>query len=132
MSGDNVVLDSNIMIYLSQGKIPVDDLIRNGISYFISAITYMEVMGYKFESRSEEKAVSNLVDLFTIIYIDDKISRKVVEIRKKHKIRLPDAIICATAIEHKAILYTNDKKLKSVKGLDSEFIKVKGEGQSKV
>jgi rRNA-processing protein FCF1 len=61
MSGGNVVLDSNIMIYLSQGKIPVDDLIRNGISYFISAITYMEVMGYKFESRSEEKAVSNLI-----------------------------------------------------------------------
>jgi len=124
MSGKNILLDSNIIIYLSQNRISVDDLIFNENSYFISAITYMEVLGYTFESIDEEKTVCDLLNLFTIIYIDEKISRKVVEIRKKHKIKIPDAIICATAITHKATLYTNDLKLETVKDFEIEFIKI--------
>lgn len=124
MSGVNIILDSNIIIYLSQGRIAVDDLIFENTNYSISAITYMEVMGYQFDSKAEEKIVQSLLNLFTIIYIDDKISRKTVEIRKKNKIKLPDAIICATAIIYNATLYTNDKKLKSLKDLKIELMKI--------
>ncbi len=85
----------------------------------------MEVMGYPFDSKVEEKIVQSLLNLFTIIYIDDKISRKTVEIREKNKIKLPDAIICATAIIYNATLYTNDKKLKLLKDLKIELVKVK-------
>lgn len=82
-------------------------------------------MGYPFDSKVEEKIVQSLLNLFTIIYIDDKISRKTVEIREKNKIKLPDAIICATAIIYNATLYTNDKKLKLLKDLKIELVKVK-------
>jgi predicted nucleic acid-binding protein len=126
MSGNNVLLDSNIIIYLSQGRISVDDLIFDDIIYVISAITYMEVLGYQFASKDEEEAIQDLLNQFKIIYIDDRISRKVIEIRKKNNIKLPDAIICATAIVCGATLYTNDKKLEKIMDLDTKFIKVNG------
>ena len=125
MRGKKIILDSNIIIYLSQNRILTDDLIKDKNYYFISAITYMEVLGYKFDSIDEEKIVRDLLNLFTIIYIDKKITGKVIEIRKQNKIKLPDAIICATAISYKATLFSNDKKLEKVKNLKIEFIKAK-------
>lgn len=40
-----------------------------------------------------------------------------VEIRKLHKLKLPDAIIAATAIRNKAVLVTEDKQFLGVKNL---------------
>jgi len=125
MSGKNIILDSNIIIYLSQNRILVDELIVNENYYYISAITYMEVLGYRFDSIDEENIVRDLLNLFTVIYIDERITRKVVEIRKKNKIKLPDAIICATAVTHKATLFSNDRKLGKIENLEIEFIKIK-------
>lgn len=125
MSGKKIILDSNIIIYLSQDRILTDDLIVDKNYYYISAITYMEVLGYKFDSADEEKIVRDLLSLFTIIYIDERITGKVIEIRKHNKIKLPDAIICATAISYKATLFSNDRKLEKIKNLKIEFIQAK-------
>lgn len=125
MSGKKIILDSNIIIYLSQNRILTDDLILDKNNYFISAITYMEVLGYKFDSIDEEKIVRDLLNLFNIIYVDEKITGKVVEIRRQNKIKLPDAIICATAMVHKATLFSNDRKLEKIKNLKIEFIQEK-------
>lgn len=48
-----------------------------------------------------------LLDSNTIIYL----SKKLIKIREENKIKLPDAIICATALYKKAKLITNDEKL---------------------
>jgi predicted nucleic acid-binding protein len=125
MSGKKIILDSNIIIYLSQDRILPDDLIVDKNYYFISAVTYMEVLGYKFDSVDEEKIVRDLLNLFTIIYIDERITEKVIEIRRQNKIKLPDAIICATAISCKATLFSNDRKLEKIKNLKIEFIQAK-------
>jgi len=120
MSGNKTFLDSNMIIYLSQGKITVDDLICDENQYFISVITYMEVLGYKFDSLYDEIYLKSLLEMFEIIYIDKTISHKVIVLRKKYKIKLPDAIICATTLENDAVLYTNDKQLKQIKELNIE------------
>ena len=39
-----------------------------------------------------------------ILYIDEIIADKTIELRKKYKIKLPDAIIAATAIVYNLIL----------------------------
>jgi predicted nucleic acid-binding protein len=124
MNGDKIFLDSNMIIYLSSGKISVDDLICDKNQYFISIITYMEVLGYKFNSLDEETYIKTLLEMFEIVYIDKIISYKVITLRKMYKIKLPDAIICATALENDAILYTNDKQLKQIKELRVEYKKL--------
>jgi len=126
MNGKKVLLDSNIIIYLSQGKIAVDDLIHENSAYFISVITFMEVLGYDFESTDEELTVRSLLNLFEIFYIDEKTSHRVIDIRRKNRVKLPDAVICATAIENGCILYTRDKQFLQINDLNIDFIDING------
>jgi predicted nucleic acid-binding protein len=118
MSGNNqVVLDSNIVIYLSQKKLSIDEVFEDDKKYSISLVTYMEILSYNFPSKAEEEFVRKLLSLFRIIDINKKIAKEVISLKKKRKIKLPDAIIVATALVEKAVLYTNDKQLHSVDGL---------------
>lgn len=68
----------------------------------------MEVLGYKFEKSEEKAIITEIVNTFDIINLDHEIANKVIEIREKNKIKLPDAIILATAQSLKADLITNN------------------------
>lgn len=118
MSGTKIIIDTNLLILLSKGSISVDALFSNqSATYGISVITQMEALGYPFKSKTEEDFIRNLVDLFEVIYIDKKIANQVINLRKQHRIKLPDAIICVTAMVHDAMLYSNDLKLPAISGL---------------
>ena len=56
---DMTLLDSNAIIYLSKGLVSIDEVIHDNEEYCISVITYMEVLGYVFESEKEEKFIRN-------------------------------------------------------------------------
>ena len=75
----------------------------------ISTITWMEVMvgGDKNPHVNIEQWLSQT---FTIINLDQPISIKAVEIRKSRKIKLPDAIIHATALVSERLLVTRNTK----------------------
>lgn len=118
MSGTNVLIDTNLLILLSKGCVSVDQVFDNeAAQYVISVVTQMEALGYPFKSKEEEDFIRNLVDLFDVIYIDEKIANQVINLRKQHRIKLPDAIICATAMVNDAMLYSNDLKLPVISGL---------------
>ena len=117
MSGHKL-LDTNILIYLSKKELelvafaePVDEL-------FISVITYMEALGFPFTSKSEERIIKELCSSLTVINLDGAIVEKVLEIRKKYKIKLPDAIIAATAEEKDLVLVTRNTDDFKLKGLN--------------
>lgn len=118
MSGKSFLFDSNIIIRLSKQDPEIVDFINDSSLKFISVVTYMEVLGYPFASKAEEDFVKKLVNLFALIHIDQDIADQTVKIRKKQKIKLPDAIIAATAQIHKCKLVTaNIKDFKAIKGL---------------
>jgi len=119
-----LLLDSNTIIYLSKGIVDIDDILLENESYAISVVTYMEVLGYHFKSSQEELIMRDLLSLFDIIYIDNTISEMVIKIRKNNKIKLPDAIICATAIVNNLILFSSDIRLKVIKDLQLNLIGV--------
>jgi len=118
-----VLIDSNIIIYLSRGDISAELLLFKEDIFAISVISYMEVLGYNFKSEDEENFVKDLMNCFEIIYIDYEISQKVIDLRKKYTIKLPDAIICASAIVNDAILVTNDTDMNIIKELKLYSIK---------
>ena len=107
MSGEKVLFDSNVIIYLSKRE-----LSRDYIDQFddlrISVITYMEILGFRFRSEQEENLVNELVGLFETVFISPAIADKVIEIRKNYTIKLPDAIIAATAICENLSLVTRN------------------------
>jgi predicted nucleic acid-binding protein len=128
MSGSSlVILDSNIVIYLSQRKLSIDDVFDNDKEYAISLVTYMEILSYNLSSR-EEEFIHKLLSLFRIIDITQSVANKVIHLKKKRKIKLPDAIIIATTLVEKAILYTNDKQLHGVEELNIRYFECKNVG----
>ena len=107
MNGNSALLDSNIVIYLSKNELPFtifDEFDR----LLISVISYMEVLGFKFRNNEEERFVKELIDLFEVRFVDQNVAEKVIEIRKQNRIRLPDAIIAATAAVDNLCLVTRN------------------------
>ena len=96
MSGNSALFDSNIIIYLSKREIPLSFLDQFD-EHYISVITYMEVLGYRFRDAIEENFIREILGVFHLLYIDQKIADMVIQIRRETSIRLPDAIIAATA-----------------------------------
>lgn len=121
------LLDSNALIYLSKSIIALDDLLMDNENYSISVITYMEVLGFNFDSKEEENFTQSLLEHFEIIYIDYLVAQGAIELRKKYKIKLPDAIICSSAILNGATLVTNDLRLRAIKEMKLRLLNINSE-----
>jgi predicted nucleic acid-binding protein len=112
------LLDTNILIYYFNGnmecavKDKVSMLIRE--SFQISIISKMEFLGFPFNLLERQKA-EQFIGCATIKSLSDEIVQHVIDIRKEKAIKLPDAIIAATAVQYSATLVTrNIKDFKSL------------------
>ncbi|MDQ7083486.1 MAG: type II toxin-antitoxin system VapC family toxin [Sulfurovum sp.] len=92
----------------------MDEVFEEDKSYYISLITYMEILSYNFTSKNEEGFIKNLLSLFEVIDISKEIAQNVILLKKMRKIKLPDAIIVATALTFDYTLLSNDKQLSTI------------------
>ena len=120
--GQQYLIDSNTVIDYLSGKLPhngmlfLDQLINNIPN--ISVITKIEVLGYKTAIEAS-LLLNSFVDDSAVYDLSDEIVKKTIEIRKEHKIKIPDAIIAATAMTHGLVLVSrNDKDFKIINGLE--------------
>jgi predicted nucleic acid-binding protein len=99
------LLDTNILIYYFNGEMvsTVENKVSTLMSesFQISVISKMEFLGFPF-SLAEKKQAMQLIEYSTIIKLTDEIVHRVIDIRQEKRIKLPDAIIAATAIEYNA------------------------------
>ena len=94
MNGNNILLDTNIILYLLSGDQTVaDSLCKNHV--YVSFVTELELLGYQGFESDEKLSVEGLIADCTIIDINSDIKKGVIELRKSHKIKLLDAIIAA-------------------------------------
>lgn len=93
----NVVINYVAEIYDSGTLSKLDTAFDTAFNY--SIITFMEVMGYNNDSDVEEK-FEKLFQAGQRLEIDAFVVLTTISIRKAIKIKLPDAIIAATAITH--------------------------------
>ena len=118
MNGNNFLIDTNIIIYLSQGKLKTNDFAKNDSNLYISSITYVETLGYPFPNQYEEKIITDLCEMFERLFLTEDIEKQTILIRKIHKIKLPNAIIAATAMTHDLTLVTcNSSDFDKISGL---------------
>lgn len=111
----NFLLDTNAIINILKDGC---NLVKPGIYFFVSIITEMELLSYPKLTFEEEKIIHKLLNSSSIINIDDSIKEKAIDLRKKYLIKLPDAIICATAMSKKMKLVSDDEKLFKIKSLE--------------
>ena len=115
MSGNSLILDSNVLIYLSKGQKGIFEIIEQYSNIYISVITKMEVLGFQFKSDEERLFIEKIITKFEIIHTNNDIAEYVIQYRQKKKIKIPDAIILATAKVKKAhILTANTSDFKGI------------------
>jgi predicted nucleic acid-binding protein len=110
MSGSKIVLDTNVIIFASKQMIDVDAFLNTFDEFFVSIITFMEVYSYEFSNANEKKLIDAFFEGIEVIEVNRNIAEMAIEIRKnkQKRIKLPDAIILATAKFLKLPLLTDD------------------------
>lgn len=103
------VIDSDVLIDYLQGVDAAKAELEQYDRPLYSVISWMELM-CGAGSQSERTAVECLLDSMQRVDLDLNIARKAVEFRKKRKLKLPDAIILATADQEGCILVTRNSK----------------------
>lgn len=104
------LMDSNVAIdYLAnvipeQGAALIDNL-----PPLIPVITRMELLGWYRASTEQLIPVEQFIRLATILPLQENIILKTIQLRQQHQIKLPDAIIAATALEHELKLLTRNE-----------------------
>ena len=116
MSGSSLFVDTNILLYLLSGDETVAEML-DGMHIVISFVTELELLGYKDLAESDMNIIQELIKEATVLDINPEIKRLVVLLRKKYKIKLPDAIVVASAIYANLPLVTADKRLSLINEL---------------
>lgn len=121
--GRKILIDTNIAIggyignRLSLQSMDKLDQIFEG-EYHLSVINKIELLGYPDLDQNEEAKFNLLIDHSVLHPIDNKIIEETISIRKKHRIKLPDALIAATCIVNGLDALTlNIKDFENIAGL---------------
>jgi len=103
------LLDTNILIDYLLGIDQARKEIKRYSHPKISVITWMEILvGVKAEA--EEKIVRSFLEQFELIQFSTSIAELAVAIRRTEKLRIPDAVIWASAKNQECILVTRNSK----------------------
>ncbi len=105
---DLILLDTNVALYLLAGRLA--QALPSEAAY-VSVITEMELLSYPALTAADEAAIRDFLTDVTIVDLNQEIKVSTIALRRTHRLKLPDAIIAATAQHLRAVLLTNDLNL---------------------
>ena len=79
-----------------------------------SAVTRMELLGFPGITVDEDSLIRQRLAQFTYLAISTGIEDAAIELRRSRRVKIPDALIAATALCHGLELLTMDVGLQSV------------------
>ncbi|MEO8538854.1 MAG: PIN domain-containing protein [bacterium] len=104
-----VLFDSNIVIDALNGVVGAREAFEAADDHFVSVITRIEVLAGCQSRESEAQATSILAGL-SMLELSEAVADEAIRIRRTGRLRLPDAIILATARVHGLTLCTRNTK----------------------
>jgi predicted nucleic acid-binding protein len=117
------LLDSNVLIDALAGlphgvRVLQEARKRPEVSVIYAAITRIEVLGFPNLSEQEEAAVRRLLNEFEEVAISNAVVERTIQIRKRLRIKIPDALVAASADTAQAVVVTrNTSDFQRVPGL---------------
>lgn len=121
--GTTYLLDTNIGIYFLHGSLPQElrdylNVILDENGGFLSVITKIELLGWQTGSFEHLKHVADFVQDCEVLPLTNTVVDQTIEIRRSQKIKLPDAVIAATALVYDLTLISrNDEDFRKIMGL---------------
>lgn len=118
MSGSNLLLDTNIILYFMGGDEILSSILEEN-QLFISIITEIELLSYHKLSKTEIKKIQEFIGYCKVLGLSEDVKKKAISLRRIHRLKLPDAIILGTALQFEAAFITADKDFSAI---DSELV----------
>lgn len=120
MSGNSLLIDTNIALYLLNGDTTIAELL-NGRDVHVSFITELELLGFQDIKEEDRSIIEELLNNCIIVDLNQAIKRITIDLKQKYKLKLPDAIIAATSIYMNLPLISADKDFDRIS--DLQFIR---------
>jgi len=120
MSGKRYFLDTNAIVSLLRGDARIALKLSDAEWIGISIISVIEYLSYNKLEEADKYLMNSFMEKVDVINLEmsnDRLIDTAVSVRKKGRIKLPDAIIVACALLHNAIFVTADKELFKIEGL---------------
>jgi len=122
MSGRRYLLDTNVLIGFLGGREWATEFLRDPViaesRIMISVVTRMELLGFPGMTDEEESKIREVLDRLPAVSIDEQTEDMAISIRRRTGVRLPDALIAATAITREAVLVTADADFERIPELE--------------
>ena len=105
------LLDTNAVIALLNGHALVTALLQSATWVGITVITELEFLSFSGLSEQDKwlfEQFKNRIEVINLDTNDAALIQAICQIRQAYRLKLPDAIIGAAAIQHQATLLSND------------------------
>ncbi len=111
MSGNRrYILDTNAIISFLSGNLELAKLLDSADYVGISIISYFEFLVFDGLAEKDRACFYEFCEKVEVVPLNNENKQLVTHVMnfRKHRLKLPDAIIAATAITRNAVLITND------------------------
>ena len=111
MNGKRYLLDTNAVIQLLAGNPSLLKMVEDSDFLAISVISKLEFLSYPDLTEDEKNAFSELLEDLTVFDLtasDSALMQEAVAMRIDGGLKLPDAVIAATALVNGCEVITND------------------------
>jgi tRNA(fMet)-specific endonuclease VapC len=122
MSGERYLLDTNAVVALLRGDQSLQQRLQDADWVGISILSEIEFLAFPNISSQDRQALHQFANEVEVVGIDHSsgaLIDRIVSLRQQHKLKLPDAIIAATAVEAGATLITDDAQLRKLTAVTS-------------
>jgi predicted nucleic acid-binding protein len=102
------LFDTNILIDFLRGLPAARDELNRHQDKAISVVTWMEIM--VGAPMLAERGTREFLDGFALVGVNETVAERAVTLRRQYRLKLPDAIVWASAQVQSMLLVTRDTK----------------------
>ncbi|BDI16397.1 hypothetical protein ANSO36C_21990 [Nostoc cf. commune SO-36] len=120
MSGSRYLLNTNAIVALLQGNLQLLQLLQNADWIGISIISKIEFLAFSGLSQGNRQLFQQFIQRVEVVSLmadDTVLIEQIIQLRQQYRLKLPDAIITAMALQVTANLVTADREFAKVSTL---------------
>jgi predicted nucleic acid-binding protein len=105
----NALIDSDVLLDFLDGYAPAGPELARYRERCISIISWIEVMAGA-RAAADEDTRRGFLDHFRIVSLTQRVAEEAVTLRREYRLKLPDAVVWASAITESCLLVSRNTK----------------------